>query len=99
MQWAISNSAVVGSSLQPVSSLPSGLLYGDPAQHHRIAGSSGAVAAAAAAVASAASNSTTNSSSSSDRSSYSSMNSASALARLFATLVREVSNVCVSYVG
>ena len=86
MQWALSNSIMPGVTVHPTSGLSSAILYGEPVQHN--VGGSGSAAAAASAVASAASASDT--SSAIARSHYSALNSASALARLFATLVREV---------
>lgn len=88
MQWAISNSIMPRGTANSTTGLSSPLLFGEPAQHHGIGGSS-AAAAAASGVTSAASAS--DSSSAAVRSRYNSLNSASALARLFATLVREVS--------
>jgi hypothetical protein len=87
MQWALSNSIMPGVIISSTSGLSSALLYGEPAQHS--VGGSGSAAAAASGVTSAASASDT--SSAIARSHYSALNSASALARLFATLVREVS--------
>ncbi len=87
MQWALSNSIMPGVILNSSSGLSSALLYGEPVQHS--VGASGSAAAAASGVMSAASAS--DASSAIARSQYSTLNSASALARLFATLVREVS--------
>ena len=86
MHWALSNSAVPGVTHSSTPGLSSSLLYGEPAQHS--IGGSGSAAAAASGMTSAASAS--ESSSAMARSHYSALNSASALARLFATLVREV---------
>ena len=86
MHWALSNSIVSGATHNSTPGLPSALLYGESSQHS--VGGSGSAAAAASGMTSAASAS--ESSSAIARSHYNALNSASALARLFATLVREV---------
>lgn len=85
MQWALNNSIVP--KISTSSGLSSAVFYGEPA-HHNVGGSGSAAAAASGAASSA---SASDSSSALARSHYSSLNSASALARLFAIIVREVS--------
>lgn len=94
MHWALSNSIMPGVTVSCTSGLSAALLYGEPAQHG--IGGGGSAAAAASGVTSGASAS--DSSSALARSHYSALNSASALARLFAILVREVSLIIISLV-
>ncbi|XP_028405111.1 E3 ubiquitin-protein ligase UBR5-like isoform X2 [Dendronephthya gigantea] len=90
MHWALSNSIMPGVTVSSTSGLSAAVLYGELAQ-----GIAGSVSAAAATSSVTSAASASDSSSAIARSHYSALNSASALARLFAILVREITDLVI----